>query len=270
MRRLSRPAQACKLCGEARQLVRSHLIASGFYELLRDRNPTATNQNPIVMSRKVSMHTSRQVADYVLCKECDQRLATYGEEWVLRHVNNGTRFPLFDRLNLAIPIGDLSGPEVQAFSGTAVGIDTQQLTYFALSVIWRAAVHKWHTSNTETIGISLGCYEEQIRRYLLGKAGFPNDVVVMATVCTDFASREGCYFPCAVKGSVHPAYAFLVRGVYLRVFIAPDLAPGFRGLCCFTSPQRLIFMRDCSKEALETWGTILRTSKPVGELAPVS
>jgi len=60
------PMRTCKLCGEVRELVQSHLIASGFYEFLHDRNPKASKRNPIAISRKVTMHTSRQVADYVL------------------------------------------------------------------------------------------------------------------------------------------------------------------------------------------------------------
>jgi hypothetical protein len=128
-------------------------------------------------------------------------------------------------------------------------------------------VHRWHISSTETTSISLRAYEEPIRQYLHGEAGFPKDVVVMVTVCPDLASREGFYFPSAVKDSLHTAYAFLVRGVYIRVFTASNLPRGFRDLCCFTSPRALIFMRDCTKEALETWGKILRTSRPVGALA---
>jgi len=267
MGNFKRPVLPCKLCGQVRELVQTHLLASGFYGLLRDRNPEATNCNPIVISRKVAIHTSRQVADYVLCAECDQRLATYGEEWALQQVDRGSRFPLLERLNLALPISYLSGPGVQSYSGRDAGIDTAMLAHFALSVIWRASVHAWPISSTETTSISLGSYAEPMRKYLSGDAGFPEDVVVMATVCTDLASRDGCYVPCLVKGSAHVAYAFLVRGLYIRVFTARDLTPDYRGLCCFKSPEKLMFVRDCSKEALDTWSNLLKTSRPVGELA---
>ena len=89
----------------------------------------------------------------------------------------------------------------------------------------------------------------------------------MTTACPDLASREGFYFPSRAKGGQYTAYAFLVRGVYIRVYIESDLPRGFRDLCCFTSPRSLIFRRDCTKEWLEAWGNIFRTSRPVGQLA---
>lgn len=92
----------------------------------------------------------------------------------------------------------------------------------------------------------------------------------MATVCPDLGSREGFYFPCKVKNSPHTAYAFRVQGVYLRVFTGNDLPRGFRDLCCFRSARGLIFLRDCTDAAVETWGTLMASSRPVGALAKTS
>jgi hypothetical protein len=182
-------------------------------------------------------------------------------------VHNGATFPLQDRLNLALPVSAYRIGNAQAFSGPDAGIDTGKMAYFALSIIWRSAVHKWHISSRATTTLSLGAHEEQIRKYLLGEASFPPDVAVMATVCTDLPSREGFYVPGAVRNSAVPAYAVMVKGIYFRAFMASNLPPDIRRNCCVTSPRCPIFLRNCEREALETWGNLCATSRPVGALA---
>jgi hypothetical protein len=102
-------------------------------------------------------------------------------------VANGKTFPLLDRLNVAHHYYLFS--DVDAFSGRAVGIETDKLGYFALSVVWRMAVHVWSTPfGGRTTQIQPGRFEDLIRQFLLGQTVFPNDVVVMVHVCTDRAS----------------------------------------------------------------------------------
>jgi hypothetical protein len=89
----------------------------------------------------------------------------------------------------------------------------------------------------------------------------------MATVCTDLLSQEGFFVPCAVKDAIFPAYALLVRGVYFRAFMSPDMPGDFRRNCCVTSARCPIFVRNCEKETLDTWKKLAARSKPVGALA---
>ena len=51
---------------------------------------------------------------------------------------NGKRFPLLDRLNVAI--GMRRSEDAVVYSGSACGVNTEKLGYFALSVIWRAGI----------------------------------------------------------------------------------------------------------------------------------
>ena len=91
--------------------------------------------------------------------------------WLAPKAPSGT-FPLLNRLNEApvIPIAI----DLTARSGTALGIDTEWLAYFALSLVWRAAVHDWaFPDGSKSTRLVLGSYEEQIRGYLLGDSPFP-------------------------------------------------------------------------------------------------
>jgi hypothetical protein len=89
---------------------------------------------------------------------------------------------------VALPLYTLEN--ALAFSGAATGIETEKLGYFALSVIWRAAVHQWATPfGGKTTVLNLGAAEESIRKFLLGEAQFPTNVAILATVCTDPYSK---------------------------------------------------------------------------------
>ena len=73
------------------------------------------------------------------------------------------------------------------------------------------------------------CREEgkELRNsHLLAKGalsvGFPSDVVIHVTVCTDFASQGSCCVPSRVPENPHTTYALLTQGVYFRVLTAKD------------------------------------------------
>ena len=53
-------------------------------------------------------------------------------------------------------------------SGERIGIDADKVAYYALSVVWRAAVHRWKTIGQQTTSVVLGSEEENIRKYLIG------------------------------------------------------------------------------------------------------
>src|SRR6266566_1683964 len=136
---VSMPQGQCKLCLQDKNLRDSHLLPRALYKMTRD--PARNPPDPIVITSKITVRTSKQVKDYLLCQDCEHLFNKNGEHWVMQQVYNGKDFPLFDRLKLALHV--YADPILQAYSGTAVGIDTGKLAYFALSVLWRASVHKW-------------------------------------------------------------------------------------------------------------------------------
>jgi len=59
------PAGTCALCLEVRDLRDSHLIPRAFYKLVRDAE--AKHPNPIVVNPAITVATSKQVSDHLLC-----------------------------------------------------------------------------------------------------------------------------------------------------------------------------------------------------------
>lgn len=174
-----RPFRQCALCGEERELCASHLMPKGTYRILRSK--VHKNPNPVVVNRERPTYTtSKQVVDYLLCGECEQRFSRYGEDWVLKHCYRDEKnFPLREILRRH---KSLSDGEILVYPSARIPeIDSARLIYFAMSVLWRAGVHTWPWEGDE-IHIQLGPYLEPIRKFLLDKQGFPSNMALFVRV----------------------------------------------------------------------------------------
>jgi hypothetical protein len=255
----------CRLCLVERELVLSHYMPAAMYAYIK-RGSIATHDHPIVMGKRLTSMTSLQVKDYLLCAECEDLFNKNGETYTLGWMWNGKDFPLYDRLQLALP--GRQSDKYASFSGPAIGVDTEKLAYFALSLVWRGAVHTWNEAFGEkSTRVNLGSFEEPIRQYLHSDAPFPRNVAVIVTVCSDTNSQHLAYMPNQVKnipGVV--AFSTLALGIHFMVFAMDNLSPAFLDACCVSSQQRRIWMRDCAQKTLEAWGQF-QGSRPVGKLA---
>lgn len=249
----------CKLCLQTRELKRSHLIPAAMYRYIRDS--TDGNPNPVVLVRKFRGTTSQQMTAHLLCAECEDLFNKNGEKEVLKWVWNGRRFPLGDRLAVAFPYLQLR--DFVLFSGLDLGIDTSKFAYFALSVIWRAAVHQWNLPfGTKTTLLNLGAFQEPIRQFLHGEIGFPTDVVIQTTACTDPYSRT-FYTPTPTLGVPGTAFGMLALGVHFIAWVGDNIPPSVRRVCSVRSEQRLIVQRDCTTKTLHAYAQLKEASKPL-------
>src|SRR5262249_50232628 len=143
-RRMKTPVTGvCRLCKNERQLHDSHLLSAGFYRAVSDK--TSQNPYPIFLTIDGAVRTSRQIRAHALWAECEQRLNQRGEGWVM---NNFWRayddFPLRQKLKASEPLWAVNGKALYRTSGIA-GIDVPKLSYFALSIFWRASLVVWPT-----------------------------------------------------------------------------------------------------------------------------
>lgn len=258
------PVGTCKLCLQLKPLQNSHLIPSAMYDIIRCENEQSgwENVSPIVIGRKVTSHTSKQVTDYVLCADCEDIFNKNGEGWMLRQVWDGTSFPLYERLKLAHPRYPFQNALV--FSATATGIDANKLGYFALSLFWRAAVHTWNVGfGAQSTKLDLGAAEEPLRLYLLGQGSLPLNLVLVSTVCTDPESMGTLMTPGIRSAPLLPnvpAFGVTTLGVHFMLLLGP-LPLEFQDLCCLHSSQRHIFLRNCHDQTFESYKGLMATSK---------
>jgi hypothetical protein len=247
----------CALCLQEKELRLSHLLGRAIYVLSRDGDA-----DPVMITPQLIAPTQRQIRRHLLCGDCEQRFSSHGESPIMKLVQRKTGFALLDRLKLALPCN--VEPNVVAFPGSAVGVNTEQLAYFALSVLWRSGVQQWRTLKQQTTGVSLGVFSEPIRKYLVGESGFPHGVVVRVTVCTDRGSGLLTLGPWAREAA---SYCLLVRGVWFHILTSTRLSAVLLTPCCVNSDKKVLFVKDCEKEMLQRLGPIFATAHVSPKLA---
>ncbi len=238
----------CKLCLLEKDLQDSHLIGRAIYRLIREE----AGEDPIVMTPQVVLQTSLQVSEYVFCKECEERFSKGGERYVTGLVYRKHKFPLLDKIKLALYKVEKTHVEVSA---EKIGIDTDKLAYYAVSVVWRAGVHIWKTIGQQTTSVVLSPENlESMRKYLLGEAPLPDNVGVVVSVCTDRLSQLQVLFPTMlVAPTNYQDYWFLVRGIRFNVMVGLGGAKvDFSKICCVRSPGRKLFVMDMEGITLES------------------
>ena len=200
--------QRCKLCGEEKKLIKSHIVPEGFYKKIYD-----DKRRLFVASQTRNSFTLMQKGqrEELLCKECDSNIIgnkydKYGIE-VIR-----------ERLQIKTYIDHKK--EIW------VGLDYNKFKIFLLSVLWRAHIaQKFHT------GITL---EESIETLIVesiksGKAPTENIIPVVGISlvdpqdsdykCDDIITNGNTYMR---EGQLNSKTYIIIFGGYAWTFIVPS------------------------------------------------
>jgi hypothetical protein len=211
----------CKLCLEQKPLCKSHLIPKGVYALCRATK--ARNPNPLVITHKFSMQTSRQLKTELLCFDCEQLLRAKGEDWSIPQLAHlGGPFPIGDTLAASTPLfetNDLKAYLLQAIQQIRV----PELLHFAMAIFWKASVHSWTQKQGEP-WLDLGSYVEPLRRFILGEAGFPDDMALSLTVLPNPVALISFHYPYATVGP-DPICHLYLSGLNFTLWTGPNISP---------------------------------------------
>ena len=249
----------CALCLKHRKLCKSHYLGRVLHTLSSD-----PDNHPVVMTPKLIKATPRQLWAHLLCEDCEALLNERGEKPVQALFNGASTFTLLNRMNVALAAH--SEKSYESYSGSAMGIETEPLAYYALSILWKGSVHKWTTLDGQESSIDIGKYQEPIRKYLHGEAGFPDGVYVNVSACTDVGSQGMTYAPSLLANTPFPMYSLLVRGIWFHIITTDTPPSGLDDLCCVRSARNLLFKADCSKPFLESARSFHETATVSPEL----
>jgi len=249
----------CPLCLKRRKLCKSHYLGRALHKLSRD-----SRGHPVVMTPKLIKATPKQLWAHLLCESCEQLLNRRGEKPVQSLFNGATSFPLLDRMNVAMAVE--TARTVTVYSGSAMGIDTEPLAYYALSILWKGSVHKWTTLKGQKSSVDLRQYQELIRRYLVGDAGFPDGVYVVVTACTDVGSQGMVFAPNLMAETLHPMHSILVRGLWFHIITTDKPTPELDSVCCVRSTRKVLHKADCTEPFLQSGRHIHQTAVVSPEL----
>ena len=198
--------------------------------------PDLPNPNPISSTVLGTGPRQEQVVAHLLCRTCEDRLNRNGEAWVLDHPSK-----LHQVLRQAKPLPNHASGTV--YAGAEIPcLDMNRLAYFGASVFWRASAAAWRNTQQRTALLTLGPYREQLRRYLLDEAEFPQHAVLWAAVCRAPLPPPVMSFPCGERSREgFYRYTFDIPGLSFMLHVGKQIPSRMRELCVVRSAQRIIF-----------------------------
>lgn len=237
----------CKLCLQQKPLLLSHYLPASLYGKKHSEFEFETFYS--------AGKTEKQVRQYLLCRDCEQLLSAKGESHVLDMLRPKEKiFSLNERMTVAWSRdGDPSCPR---FDARDFGLDMDQFAHFALGLVWRGMITTWTMfdgNETHKLPI-LGNQDEDIRKYLLGETGFPENIAIIVIVCKDKESRKTLFVPTPFVESGCLNIGFTLRGLHFRVMMGQ--VPGFYRYNSCTSPHRPIFHGDAKHKTEGGFATI--------------
>jgi hypothetical protein len=182
---------------------------------------------------------SHQAMHPVLCAECEKRFDGNGESWMLRNLYRGhCMFRLRETIELLKPIHCDANDAV--YSASSLPREMDKLIYFCSSVFWRASIRDWQVLRKRYEAIELGPYQEQFRKYLLGKATFPENASVTVVLSKLRKPVVAFNFPTSVRIDSCRRHTLHIPGITFQLAISKDMAE--RENCILRSPWNLIFV----------------------------
>lgn len=239
----------CALCRRnGEELQDSHFLPAGVYRVIRDEREV--NPDPLKFNDHGVFQNSAQVSDYLLCHKCEERLNKNGECWFLANYWRKKQFRLASLLEAEVP--EVIFPRIKIYHAARIPrFNNDALTYFPASMFWRASVHRWRMAGKRNRGIELGPYEEQVRKYLLGEAQFPQDCVLWVSVPENITPMAGLSLtPYGGRKGGHHAYKLILLGVGFHLLVGRRLPAEYREMCFVRGRGNPIFRTDMLEDAI--------------------
>lgn len=234
------PTGVCALCLQTAVLQESHLLPKSVYKHIRA--PQALSPHPVMFSFNAEIQSAMQAKQYLLCSDCEQRFHRHGEDWTMGHSARQTgEFEIRKKL-LAHGGQQKLLDDVHVFYTAAIpSVNADALCYFALSVIWRAAVASWRIGGLSLEQLSLGKYEQAVRLFLLGKASFPSNIAMMAVVSSLPDPRLMVTLPRSKKHHGYTSHFFAIPGLDFTVDIGGQIPGMLKAMCLHHGVRRPLF-----------------------------
>jgi len=230
----------CALCRNTAPLCDSHLIPKAVFRLLRKMS--ARNRSPIVFGEGFAYATDRQVADYLLCRDCEDRFGRRGESWTLENCFRGTsRFRLRSYIESVTPDDQYDDLRIYSLAKNPMvtADDTDRLIYSAMSVFWRAAAHEWSIDG-RLIHVNLGSYCESFRLFLLDQGPFPPNTVLVVRLVSDDRMSSFMNAPESKNGNGFHYHSFTIPGMMFLLYAGGKLPSAYFDRSTAPNPGRYV------------------------------
>jgi hypothetical protein len=221
----------CKLClRDGVELQRSHLLSAAVYRILRD-DGVAPNPHPVLITPEGRVQSTKQQWAHLLCRSCEALLSREGEDWVFRHgMKRDKSFPLAELLRRSRPSVGTPGEHTRLYESVLIPeINAAAITHFAIGILWKASVYGWNTDGS--VPVNLAGYDDEFRRFLLGKAEFPKDAVLTVLVREGGPIDRLTHTPAGIAGPDVSTYQFPIPGFSFVLTIGKNISERVSQYC---------------------------------------
>jgi len=231
----------CRLCLNQAHLRVSHFIPRAAYKLVRG---TGKNPDPLVVQIDKVIQTSAQTRAHLLCNVCEQRLSRNGENAFFRNCYRGPgQFRLLQALRSQNPIFEDERFAVHAMPESEESV-IEQIGYMGISVLWKSAAHAWKDRDETLPSITLGSpYREQMRKFLLGMASFPEQAALIVEVSDEtnwLISIVGT--PATSKWPTHYLHWIDVCGLRFNLVVGARMPRRLKELSVFRQGRKCVLL----------------------------
>lgn len=209
----------CKLCKKDKILIkRSHIIPEFLYDELYDENHRLFKFNAIENANGIERISKPPKGEYeggLLCKECDGDIIGKFESYLGKILNN-SKIPEQQKPKCKKLIYE-NGKEFTILEN----IEYKSLKLCLLSILWRASISKRPLFKD----VSLGLYEEKIRRQLLDEnPSNDNDIAIIVLswrndndIATDVIVQ-----PRKIEENGKTYYSIVLNGYVILYYVSND------------------------------------------------
>ena len=253
----------CKLCLlDNVQLQNSHIIPKWAYKEVRGGSKDIINY-----AKGIVGYSDKQLKELLLCSACEQKIGL--RERYIKSISFEKREECNAIHLLNFNVGQSNNNEQIAWTDASL-LDKQSIAYFAVSVIWRASV-----SSEGKRKVSLGPYQEVLRRYLNGEIDFPKEANLRISFHDPYKSEafhQLATLPATNKLSNKSHYVychrFLCVGVLYELFLGKNIPSEFQELCFIHSSDSKVFWTSLDQDStMEGIKEIIRNAEVRGRLA---
>jgi hypothetical protein len=240
----------CLLCLDDKEVVTSHLLPRAMYDYCR-----TSDSEPVLMTSKVVMQTSRQLQHPLLCQACEDVLNKGGEHWLLPLLATmDKKFPLLDMIERFEP--DVTDGDLRTYAASRnPAIEIDKLIHFTMGVFWKASIHSWE-GGKKSPRIELGPYGERVRTFLRGETPFPQNMGLVLSVLPREKALVSFSVPYRNPVREFHSFTFHIPGILCVLSVGKNLGADMPLICFATNPAHPILVTDLSKDIANVGASI--------------
>lgn len=223
------------------------------YRRLNAFDGTGTPNQLITISSGHAQFSSKQASKHLLCRGCEDLFGTRERYASMVLLQDDDRFPLADQGSRIVDDGTDGVVELSSF-------DTEKITYFVISIFWRADV-----AQIEPI-VDLYRDRDLLRRFLLGESRLPPSVDLVASLLRPQpglprADRLIAFPQTQLDGKMH---LFIGCGCRFQLYTDTSLP---ETLIHYSMPRYQLAFSGSGQETTELISNNAKASEKTGKLA---